>query len=123
MAGGRPTKYDPGFIDSIVEFMGRGYSLTAYAGEIGVHRETLLNWGQEHPEFFDAIKRGKAARVKCLETTLLLGETGPKVTGHIFALKNADPDEWRDKHEYEHGGTGGGPIQLVTGVIRADDKA
>lgn len=97
--GGRPSTYNPAFCDQIVEFMGQGYSLTAFAGKIGVHRETLLNWAAEHPEFFDAVKRGKAARVMKLEETLLKGETGPKVTSHIFALKNADPDEWKDKQE------------------------
>jgi hypothetical protein len=47
-----------------------------------------------------------------LEKTLIAGETGPKVTGHIFALKNADPDGWKDKQEVEHSGG-------VT--VRADD--
>ena len=36
-----------------------------------------------------------------LETTLLEGETGPKVTAHIFALKNAAPEEWREKQEID----------------------
>ena len=110
-AGGRPSKYDEAFCDQIVEEMGKGYSLTAFAGCIGVHRETLLNWGKEHPEFFDAIKRAKAARVFNLETGLLTAKDGPTVTSRIFALKNADPEEWREKVLNEH--TGNVTVEIV----------
>lgn len=30
---------------------------------------------------------------------MLTAENGPQVTSRIFALKNADPEEWRDKTE------------------------
>lgn len=91
-----------------------GYSLTAFAGMIGVHRDTLYEWAKVHDEFSDALKRHKAKRVFKLETDLLSAEaTGPYVTARIFALKNADPDEWRDKREYEHTGEGGGPIKVT----------
>jgi hypothetical protein len=47
----------------------------------------------------------------------------PDTAAASLWLRNRRSDKWRDKHEHEHGGVGGGPIQLVTGVIRADDKA
>lgn len=34
----------------------------------------------------------------------------PDTTAAIFWLKNRRPDLWRDKHEHEHTGEGGGPI-------------
>lgn len=105
MTAGRPTTYLPEYCDKIVECMGRGLSKTAFAGEIGVCRETIMNWSKEHPEFLGAVKRAEAARVLFLEQRLIDGETGARVTSHIFALKNADPDEWRDKTEREHSGT------------------
>lgn len=98
---GRPSEYDPAYCDGVVEFMGQGYSLTAYAGEISHHRETLLEWGKVHPEFSDAVKRGQAARTKCLEEGLLGSDIGPRVTARIFALKNAAPDEWADVQKRE----------------------
>lgn len=79
--------------------MGLGYSLTAFAGTIGVCRDTLHEWTREHPEFSDAVKVAKAKRTFTLETKLLNGEIGPHVTAAIFALKNAAPEEWREKHE------------------------
>jgi len=99
--GGRPTKYEVRFCQACIDFMGLGYSLTAFAGSIGVSRSTVNLWMNEHAEFSDAVKVGQAKRTMKLEGTLLEGETGPKVTAHIFALKNADPEGWRDKQEID----------------------
>ena len=111
MPAGRPSDYATEHCEALVAFMGKGYSLTAFAGSIGVCRDTLNEWGRKHPEFSDAVKRGQAARTMCLETTLLAGETGPKVTGHMFALKNAAPEEWKDKVAHVGGGEGDDPIR------------
>lgn len=100
----RPTDYDPKYCDEIVEFMGLGYSKTAFAGHIGFCHDTVVEWAKVHPEFSVAVRRGQAKRTMALEKTLIDGETGPKVTAHIFALKNAAPGEWRDKTETEHSG-------------------
>lgn len=104
MPGGRPTKYEPRFCDEVVSIMKTGLSLTAFAGEIGVARSTINEWMGSFPEFSEACKKGQAARVRYLEQTLLDGNAGPYVTARIFALKNADPDEWRDKREVLHAG-------------------
>lgn len=63
-AGGRPSKYDPAFIKVIEEYLktvGRNQTKLPkrvdIALEIGVDVETLINWGKEHREFFDALTR------------------------------------------------------------------
>ncbi len=101
MTVGRPTKYDPAYCQMVEEIMGQGYSLTAFAGHIGVSKETVYNWTREHPEFLGAVSRARPKRLAQLERQLLAGETGPKVTAFMFALKNADADEWRDKQSVE----------------------
>ena len=58
-----------------------------------------------------AVKEGETLRTLKLETDLLSAPDGPTVTSRIFALKNAAPDEWRDKVIQEHTGKDGGPIQ------------
>lgn len=90
---GRPTSYQPEFAGLVIQFMSRGYSLTAFAGEIGVSRDTVYEWEKAHAEFSDAIKRARAKRVAALEDRLLIGAGDTGAT--IFALKNACPDEWR----------------------------
>lgn len=81
--------------------MATGLSLTAFAGEIGVARSTVNEWMDNYPEFSEAVKVGKAKRTLALESSMLKAENGPKVTARIFALKNADPEEWRDKKELD----------------------
>lgn len=111
MPAGRPSTYDPAFCDQVEEIMRRGFSRMAAAGEIGVCYDTLTNWMEAHPEFFQAVKRGQAARAMKLEADLLDADSGPRVTSRIFALKNAAPEEWRDKVVTEHVGKDEGPIQ------------
>lgn len=120
---GRPSKYDPAFCEALIEFMGKGYSLTAFAGEIGVARSTINEWMAEHHEFSEATRVGQAKRTRALETTLLAGESGPKVTGHIFALKNADPEGWKDKVQQELSGPEGGPIPFKAVEWRVVDPS
>lgn len=100
--------------------MSQGYSRAAFAGDIGINVDTLYEWSSKHPEFSEAIKAGMAARVKFLERRLIdEGTLSPQITAMIFALKNAMPAEWRDRHE--HVGADGGPIQVT--VARFVDDA
>lgn len=103
MTAGRPTKYDEAFGERIVELMSEGLSLTAAAAELNVHRDTIYAWADTHPEFSDSKKLGSAKRQLFLERRLLSASDGPIVTSSIFALKNAAPDDWRDKTEVQHG--------------------
>jgi len=107
---GRPSKYDPDFCDMVEETMRAGFSKMAAAGRLGVCYNTIRAWMDEHPEFLQAVKRGEAARTEKLEADLLSAETGPQVTSRIFALKNAAPDEWRDKQQTEISGPNGDAI-------------
>lgn len=100
---GRPTKYTHEMCQAVLEVMGEGLSLTAFAGRIGVARSTINEWMDGNPEFSEACKVGQAKRTEYLERTMLAdGIAGPQVTARIFALKNAAPDEWREKQEIEN---------------------
>ncbi len=114
---GRPSAYDPVYCTKIIEAGREGFSLTAFAGIIGVCRDTINEWGRKHPEFSDAIRRHSGARTYKLESDLLSAKEGPVVTSRIFALKNAAPDEWREKQEHAHSGPNGGPIQTESRVV------
>ena len=122
MPGGRPTKYDPEYCNLVIETMGQGLSLTAFAGNIDVARSTINEWIGAHEEFSEAVKIGQAKRVAYLERRLLDGEIGPRVTSHIFALKNADPEEWKDKRDHTLANPDGTPIvfNTVYEAARAD---
>lgn len=102
---GRPTEYTEELGDKILSLMEAGLSLAAAAADCNVHRQRIYDWANKHPNFADTINLARAKRQLFLERRLLSAEIGPIVTSSIFALKNAAPDDWRDKQEVEHSGT------------------
>ena len=93
---GRPTKYREEYCQAVQEHMGKGRSLTAFAGEIKVDVESLYEWIATHPDFSKAVKQAQAQRVNALEERLLSANNGGTAATSIFALKNACPAEWRE---------------------------
>ncbi len=102
---GRPTDFKKNYGDEILNLMASGLSLAASAAELGFHRQRVYDWVEKHPEFSDTIKLAKSKRQLFLERRLLSAETSPIITSTIFALKNAAPDDWREKIETNHTGT------------------
>lgn len=99
MTTGRPSQYTPELGQALIDIMATGLSITAAAAAMGFHRDTIYEWAKTHEDFSDALKRGRGVRVLKLEQDLMRAPDGPTVTARIFALKNADPTEWRDRHE------------------------
>lgn len=102
---GRPTDFTPSIGEEILQLMATGLSLAASAAELGIHRQRVYEWADRHPEFADTVKLAQAKRQLFLERRLLKDDLpGPQITSTIFALKNAGPEDWRDKREVEHSG-------------------
>lgn len=101
---GRPTKYDPRFCDEARRIMAQGFSVKAFAGQIGVNVQTVYNWMNQYPDFFDAIKDGQAAAAEWWERTLMqVAATGEgSAAAAIFGVKNRSQEEWKDKVEQDH---------------------
>ncbi|MEH2525848.1 MULTISPECIES: hypothetical protein [unclassified Bradyrhizobium] len=103
---GRPSEYRPEYCQLVQDVMSEGFSLTAFAGQIRVAKETVYEWIRRHSEFSDAVSRARVARVRALEAKLLRSRKGAETTAAIFALRNADPTEWRDikhtTHDHNH---------------------
>ena len=115
MPAGRPSKYQKRYCAEMVAYCGQGRSITAFAGKIGVCRDTLTQRGREHTEFSLAIKNAKAAAASWWEENRLCAANvaGSQIRAAIFALKNFAPDDFRDKEEREISGNAG----LVAPVI------
>lgn len=95
---GRPTKYKPEYCEMLVNHFAKGHFLEAFAYEIDVIPETLLEWRKRIPEFSDAYKRALGAGNK-FYTNLLLGQAVGKYKGGnaasaIFLTKVGL--KWRD---------------------------
>lgn len=104
---GRPTKYRKEYCEAVVEHMSDGASLTSFAASIDVCRATINVWADEHPEFLEAVKAGKAKCAAWWERTARTNavEGTGNATLCIFGLKNMSEDDWRDRKEVEHGGS------------------
>ena len=103
MGAGRPSKYKETYCGEVITHMSEGASLTSFAAEIGVCRDTIAEWANVHPEFSEAVKKGKAKCAAWWEKQARLGAVGGAAnpTLCIFGLKNMAPDDWRDKTEQD----------------------
>lgn len=110
MTAGRPSSYKPEYAEQLKKYFAVDAAipnndgelvanslptLAGFACEIGVHRETLLNWAEVHQEFFDALKMAKEHQERILVENGLLGRYDK--TFAIFTAKNLI--SWRDKVE------------------------
>jgi hypothetical protein len=95
---GRPTLYRPEYCQSVIDLMGKGYDLTAFAGYIGVDRNAIYEWMVRHNDFGDAVRIARNKRSFALQEKLLTTKQGVGVTAAIFALKNAEPEDWQDRY-------------------------
>jgi hypothetical protein len=124
---GRPTNFRPIYIDQAYKMTLLGYKDAELAQFFEVSEQTIYTWKDKHPEFVEAIKKGKdiadativrrlwdrANGVKVQTQKVVSGgmmgpmavdveETYPPETAAmIFWLKNRQPKLWRDKQEVD----------------------
>jgi hypothetical protein len=115
--GGRPTKYKREYCQQMVDFCAQGYSITAFAGHIGVSRDCLSDWGAANPEFFLAIKKSKSIAAAKFEKIALRQLEGELTSGQaltIFMLKNYAPNDFKDDHTLRLANEGDKPFAITT---------
>jgi hypothetical protein len=96
------SPYRDTYRDQVEQAMGEGYSLTAFAGLIGVSRRVLDGWIAEHPAFADAVGRGQAKRSMHWERAALeVVERGGAGAASVilFGLKTLGGQDWADAGE------------------------
>jgi hypothetical protein len=136
--GGRPSSYKPEFAEQAAKLCALGATDIEVADFFGVSDRTIYRWQAQFPEFCQALKSGKEAPNDRVERSLYHRAVGysfdsvkifqhqgviveapyrehvpPDTTAAIFWLKNRRPDLWRDKHDHELAGKGGGPLEIV----------
>lgn len=112
---GRPTIYKPEYAEGLREYFNKRPieseiidgervevknpfpTLARYATNIGVHRETLLEWSKTYPEFSDAYKAAKALQEANLVEGAMCGAYSQAFA--IFTAKNVLG--WKDKTEVD----------------------
>jgi hypothetical protein len=100
---GRPTDYREEYCQMLIDHMAEGYTFASFAGDIGVHKDSLYEWCDKYPSFSEAKKIGRAKQMKANEKLIRdIAKYGDgNATAAIFILKNCHPKEWRDRRELE----------------------
>lgn len=114
--GGRPSKYDPKFCQMLIDHGKEGKSFESFAGKIGITKDTLYNWFEDHKEFSDAKKQcvefsrtwWESKSIEALEEIDEYDEKGKRIyskkinpTVLIFNMKNRFRDQWQDRIEVD----------------------
>lgn len=122
----RPSKYNQDYPKQALKLCRLGATDKELADFFGVAESTLNKWKEDHPEFSESLKEGKALADAEVADKLYKRATGyehaavkivanantgqehivnyterypPDTTAAIFWLKNRRPDLWRDKTE------------------------
>ena len=130
MPAGRPTKYDEEYHCRMAYKIALlGSTDKELADILEVAEDTIYEWKNVHPEFSEALKRGKGQADAQVAKSLFKRANGyshkavkilqyegnpvevnyterypPDTTACIFWLKNRQPDKWRDRQEIKHDG-------------------
>lgn len=111
------SKYQPDYCEQVGDFLAKGHSVGAFAGHIGVHRDTIYEWTKHHSDFEDALKIGINRATKFWEERLIEIATNGKDKGNpaaiIFGLKNRASADWKDTMVNEHTGANGAPLTVM----------
>lgn len=127
--GGRPSSYRPEFADQAYRMALLGLIDTEMASVFGVTEQTLNNWKIRHPEFFEALKKGKILADANVSASLYQRAIGyehedvhfssyegivtatkfkrrypPDTAAAFIWLKNRQSALWRDKNDDPAGG-------------------
>ena len=138
-------KYDPEFAEQAYHLVKIGGTLEDMAEAFGVHTDTVFGWTKTHPEFGEAVTRGRVARnvyvTKALfhrakgysveQTKIFMDKLGnvtkvpyvenypPDTHACMFWLKNQDPANWKDVNRTEYSVEG--TIKLEQLVVSAEE--
>ena len=135
MPAGRPSKYRPGYCETVLELGAQGCSVVEMAAEIGVSRSTLeTEWPAAHEEFSEAFAQARQLSQAWWEkqgrVNLVMAPGMGTFQATVWSRSMAArfPADWRENKGVEVTGAGGGPIKTesildVSGLDMAQLKA
>jgi hypothetical protein len=98
---GRPTDYKPEFTSDVQKLCLLGATNQQLADYFGVNVQTIYNWMDRYPEFFDAVKLTKLKADSEVAGALYQRAKTGDVNAARFWLMNRQKDAWREKQEVD----------------------
>ena len=121
---GRPSKFKDEYCEQAFRLAELGATDAQIGSFFHVTEQTINNWKNDYPEFFESIKSGKEnpddeverslferamgyshpeEKIFCHQGDVVRADTvkqyAPDTTACIFWLKNRRPEQWRDRKE------------------------
>jgi len=118
---GAPTKYTEDMPNRLYEEMAKGNSVTQFAANIGVLRETVYRWAKRHPEFGLALTRGKEASEAYWQKELQTMMYDKNVNAPLVKLYFANRFDWHDKAKIDNQSSDGSMTPNRIQIIGPDD--
>ena len=116
MAGGRPTTYDPEFIDEIIRLAKQGKSLEQICYRLDIGLRTIYQWRDAHEEFAHALEEAKAFEQAYWEdladSHIVETKEGPRLNATIWSRSMAArfPKKYREQVKQEITGANDAPL-------------
>jgi hypothetical protein len=120
---GRPSVYRPEACETVMQLGREGASRAEFALELGISFQTMRNWENTHPEFLEATTRAKELSQAWWEKQGRAGIWSRDFNAPAYRLQmlNRFRDDWRDKHDHEHTGKDGGPLDISIRFVDGED--
>lgn len=146
---GRETLYRPEYDEQAYKLCLLGATDAVMADFFRVTEQTINNWKQAQPTFFESITRGKTLADAEIAESLFhrakgyshkavkMFQSGGEILSEEYTehyppdtpaaslwLRNRQPALWRDKQELEHTGKDGAPIDmnLTVKLVKPDGR-
>lgn len=98
--GGRPTAYKAEYSKLVLEVVGQdGKSVTQFARDLRISRDTVYEWAKQHVEFSDALLQAQEWSQACWEDKLATMMLSRDVNAPLVKLYFANRFGWTDKQE------------------------
>lgn len=119
---GVPSTYTPETGAKVFELMSQGYSIVGAAGKLGIGRQTIYDWQNQHESFRALMEKAKAARQAHWEQEALETTSGPRVTMITKALGGMRSPDWSDDSRIELTGANGAPLVQTVQFVVVDSR-
>ncbi len=116
------SSYTPEIGAKVFELMSQGYSIVGAAGKIGIGRQTIYDWQNQHESFRALMEKAKAARQAHWEQEALETTSGARVTMITKALGGMRSPDWSDDSRLEITGANGQPLIQTVAFKILDSK-
>jgi hypothetical protein len=112
------SKFRHEYCEELINHCALGYTVASFAAVKRVSNHALNRWLSQYPEFAEAREVALQIRSMKFQTDMINaseGETRANPASFIFALKNCDPENFREKIEVDQNITV--PIIIDTGIV------